>query len=77
MSRIPEGWNGERLCRAHESQRPIAVNSVRTRILGHRKFRFRAGDWLYKKAKESTNIQRGLLFERTQIRRNFYYRVPS
>lgn len=47
---IPEGWNGEGLCRTHESQRPIAVNCVRTRVLCHRKFRFCAGDWFYKES---------------------------
>jgi len=49
---IPESWNGESLCRTHKSQRPIVVNCVRTRVLCHRKFRFCAGDWFYKKAKE-------------------------
>lgn len=56
---VPESWNGEGLCRTHESQRAIAVNCVRTRVLCHRKFRFCAGDWFYKKAKESTSVQRG------------------
>lgn len=64
---IPEGWNGEGLCRTHESQRPIAVNCVRTRILCHRKFRFCAGDWFYKKAKESTSVQRESIIALLQL----------
>lgn len=59
---IPESWNGEGLCRTHESQRPIAVNCVRTRILCHRKFRFCTGDWFYKKAKEKARAYNTYLY---------------
>lgn len=46
---IPEGWNGERLSWTHQSERLVAVNRVRTRVLRHRELRFRAGHRFYEK----------------------------
>lgn len=39
---VPEGWNGERLSWTHQSERLVAVDRVRTRVLRHRELRFRA-----------------------------------
>lgn len=44
---VPEGWNGERLGRAHEGQRLVAVDRVRARILRHGELGLGGGHRLY------------------------------